>query len=250
MSDEDPRLFEPDSAPAKRRASKPVGPPERPRLASVQPPPLDAQVRLAADGAGVTTASDGLPAGVVKDHSAEKSWAVSRDLDTVGRAMVRQWFPVHYLELYSGPGVLVNERTQEETVGSPLEALLIKRPFDRYVFSDLNPTFAGALESRLRDPSMGEQVAQAETHARCGDANDPAHLEQVCSLIDRERWSSPTWTPLARTCTGARSSSWPAGSSASTCSSTCRSAPSTARCPLGTPTGHGGCSTTPTRCGF
>ncbi len=183
MSDEDPRLFEADSRLPKRRASRPAD--ERRRLTAVQPAAVDPQVRLAADGAGVTTASDGLPARVIKDHSAEKSWAVSRDLDTVGRAMVRQWFPVHYLELFSGPGVLVNERTQEETVGSPLEALLIKRPFDRYVFSDINPTFADALETRLREPSVGEQVVQPETHVCCGDANDPAHLERVCSLIDR-----------------------------------------------------------------
>jgi hypothetical protein len=148
MPDERLRLFDAEPPQRKRPASNPEEP-VRSRLSVVEPAEVDPQVRLSSDGAGLTITSDGLPARIVKDHSAEKSWAVSRDLDTVGRAMVRQWFPVHYLELFSGPGVLLNEGTGEEMVGSPLEALLIRRPFDRYVFSDFNKTCTDALDARL-----------------------------------------------------------------------------------------------------
>lgn len=183
MTDEDLRLFAPEPSQRKPSASTPEEP-ARPHLSVVEPAHLDPQVRLSSDGAGLAIARDGLPARIVKDHSAEKSWAVSRDLDTVGRAMVRQWFPVHYLELFSGPGVLLNEGTGEETVGSPLEALLIRRPFDRYVFSDFNKTCTDALDARLQTPWAQEYTARTEVFVCRGDANDPAHLDEVCSLID------------------------------------------------------------------
>ncbi len=38
---------------------------------------------------------------------------------------------------------------EEEMVGSPLEALLIPRPFDRYVFSDFNAICVDALQARV-----------------------------------------------------------------------------------------------------
>lgn len=45
---------------------------------------------------------------------------VSCDLGTVGRAMGSKWFDVHYLELFCGPGYLLDEATGEELPGSPL----------------------------------------------------------------------------------------------------------------------------------
>jgi three-Cys-motif partner protein len=180
MTGDDLRLFDPEPSAGKPRLKRP----ERPRLVSVDLPPPDPQVRLSSDGAGWAAASDGLPARVVKDHSAEKAWAVSRDLDTVGRAMVRQWFPVNYLELYSGPGLLYNEGSGEEMLGSPLEALLIKQPFSRYVFSDVNPTCTEALKARVRSESLETRVAQTDVLVRHGDANDRAYLDELCALID------------------------------------------------------------------
>jgi len=141
-------------------------------------------MRLTADGAGlVPGTTDGLPVRLVKPHSADKARMVSRDLGTVGRAMARKWFEVHYLELFSGPGYLLDEATREEVPGSPLQALGIARPFDRYVFSDFSDTCADALDRRLAVIRV-ENPAVPPTHVLQGDANDPAHLERVCSLID------------------------------------------------------------------
>lgn len=47
-----------------------------------------------------------------------------------------QWFDVQYLKLFAGPGRLRDEITAEELPGSPLEALEIPSPFDRYIFCD------------------------------------------------------------------------------------------------------------------
>lgn len=134
------------------------------------------QARLNADGASILIGQDGLPVRVVKPHSAQKARLVSRDLGTVTRAMNRQWFDVHYLEVFSGPGVLLDEALGKEIPGSPLEALGLSTPFDRCVFSDFSESFVTALDSRI-GMHPGVNVLQ-------GDANDPAHLKRVCDLID------------------------------------------------------------------
>lgn len=138
------------------------------------------QVRLPARDGLVPSLVDGLPARLVKSHSANKARMVRRDLDTVTTAMKRQWFEVQYLELFSGPGLLLDDVTGEEVPGSPLEALSIKRPFDRYVFSDFAGVCAYALTKRI-DAQFG---ARPDVEVLRGDANDLTHLERVCSLIN------------------------------------------------------------------
>jgi three-Cys-motif partner protein len=97
--------------------------------------------------------------------------------------MNRKWFEVHYLELFSGPGCLLDEATGEELPGSPVQALTITSPFDRYVFSDRSKGCTDALSARIeamRKETPGLPPADVLT----GDANDPAHLARVCDLID------------------------------------------------------------------
>jgi three-Cys-motif partner protein len=108
---------------------------------------------------------------------------VSRDLGTVGRAMNRKWFEVHYLELFSGPGYLWDEATTEEVPGSPIQALTLSKPFDRYVFADFSDVCVDALRTRI-DRLRAQDPDLPPATVRQGDANDPEHLYQVCSLID------------------------------------------------------------------
>lgn len=155
----------------------------RPRHLHVADDPSE-QLRFNRDGAGlVPGTTDGLPVRLVKSHSAEKARMVSRDLGTVGRAMGNKWFDVHYLELFSGPGYLLDDENMEEVPGSPLEALGIQRPFDRYVFSDSSDVCADALERRIR-ALRAQGVSLPQTQVLEGDANDLTHLERVCSHID------------------------------------------------------------------
>jgi len=142
------------------------------------------QVRLNRDGAGlVPGTTDGLPVRLVKPHSAQKARMVSADLGTVGRAMGNKWFELHYLELFCGPGYLLDEATGEEVPGSPLQALGIQRPFDRYVFSDFSDICADALERRIA-ALRTQGIRLPPTEVLPGDANDLAHLERLCSFID------------------------------------------------------------------
>ena len=123
---------------------------------------------------------DGLLVRGVKPHSAEKSRLVSRSIDTVTSAMSSKWFAtkhgLEYLELYSGPGRLLDERTGKEQPGSPLQALAIPKPFSRYVFSDFSDECVDALQARV-----GERN---DVSVLGGDANHSAHLARVAELLN------------------------------------------------------------------
>jgi len=123
---------------------------------------------------------DGLLLRGVKPHSAEKSRLVSRGLGTVTSAMSGKWFSAKYglgyLELYSGPGRLLDERTGREQLGSPMQALELSVPFSRYVLSDFSEECIAALAARVGD--------RADVEIVVGDANDPAHLERVARLLN------------------------------------------------------------------
>jgi three-Cys-motif partner protein len=123
---------------------------------------------------------DGLLVRGVKPHSAEKSRLVSRGLGTVSSAMSGKWFTrkhgLEYLELYSGPGRLLDERTGQEQSGSPLQALAVAKPFGRYVFSDFSEDCVEALRARVGD--------RADVSVVQGDANSPDHLDRVAGLLN------------------------------------------------------------------
>lgn len=123
---------------------------------------------------------DGLLVRGVKPHSAEKSRLVSRSIDTVTSAMSGKWFAtkhgLEYLELYSGPGRLLDERTGKEQPGSPLRALTIPKPFSRYVFSDFSDECVDALQARVGD--------RHDVSVLGGDANNSAHLSRVAELLN------------------------------------------------------------------
>lgn len=125
--------------------------------------------------------ADGLMTRGVHTHSARKAAAVSKSLDTVSVAMANKWFTkeygVQYVELYAGPGLLLDETTANELPGSPIEALAVRKPFARYVFSDFNQDCVDALNARV-----GERD---NVHVLRGDANDQAHLDTVAGLLDQ-----------------------------------------------------------------
>jgi|SRR5215211_2359789 len=127
-----------------------------------------------------TSRDDGRLVRGVKHHSAEKSAMVSRAIGTVSSAMSGKWFTrehgLQYLELYSGPGRLLDEATGNEQLGSPLQALDVRKPFTFYVFNDFSRECVEALYERV-----GER---ADVRVECGDANDPAHLQRLASLLN------------------------------------------------------------------
>jgi three-Cys-motif partner protein len=173
----DGHLFPPDD-PQLTLQPQPRAPEKKRHLKVVRPPERDPRVRLLTDdGAGQGEAEDGLPARVVAPHSAKKAWMVGRYLDTVGRAMARKWFKINYVELFCGPGILL-DRHGDEQPGSPLQAVAIDRPFERYVFCDGSPDCVAAVSRRIVVPSS------SRVDVFCGDANEREHLERVAALLN------------------------------------------------------------------
>ena len=123
---------------------------------------------------------DGLLVRGVKPHSAEKSTLVSRGIDTVSSAMIGKSFAakygVQYLELYSGPGRLLDESTGKEQLGSPLRALGVRKPFTHYAFSDFSPECVAALSARVGKRDNVDVIR--------GDANDLGHLERIGQILN------------------------------------------------------------------
>ena len=123
---------------------------------------------------------DGLLVRGVKPHSAAKSRLVSRGIDTVSSAMSGQWFArefgVEYVEFYSGPGRLLDMSTGKEQLGSPLEALAVRKPFTRYVFADSSQDCIDALSARVGTRPNVDTVR--------GDANDRTHLQRIGEILN------------------------------------------------------------------
>jgi three-Cys-motif partner protein len=123
---------------------------------------------------------DGLLVRGVKPHSAEKSRMVSRGIDTVSSAMSGQWFAskfgVQYVEFYSGPGRLLDVSTGHEQLGSPLEALAVRKPFTHYVFADFSQDCVDALSARIG--------TRPDVDIIRGDANDVAHLQRIGEILN------------------------------------------------------------------
>jgi three-Cys-motif partner protein len=94
--------------------------------------------------------------------------------------MSGKWFAVkhgvQYVELYSGPGRLLDESTGVEQAGSPIRALSVRKPFTHYVLSDFSQGCVDALSTRV-----GERTDVDIVH---GDANDPGHLKRVADLLN------------------------------------------------------------------
>jgi three-Cys-motif partner protein len=125
---------------------------------------------------------DGLLVRGVKAHSARKSAMVTANLDTVTTAMGGKWFAaehgLQFLELYSGPGRLLDETLAKELPGSPLRALDdLRRPFDKYVFNDYSDECVDALKKRVSSHSLDVEVHQ-------GSAFDLVHLETLASRLN------------------------------------------------------------------
>ena len=90
--------------------------------------------------------------------------------------MKRKWETRVYIDLYSGPGMVRVRGTGKFLWGSPLLALQVKNPFDKYIFCESNELALDALKSRV-----GNLFPQANVCYVSGDCN--AMTEEICRFI-------------------------------------------------------------------
>jgi len=126
--------------------------------------------------AEIIAEDDGLPCSEVGAWAADKYALVSLYDRVFSTGMKNKWPTRVYVDLYSGPGFVRVRGTNRMMVGSPLLALGVPDPFDRYIFCESAPDLLGALQARV---SRLSPTAHA-TFIR-GDCNE--RIEDICASI-------------------------------------------------------------------
>jgi three-Cys-motif partner protein len=125
---------------------------------------------------------DGLLARKVALHSLDKAHYAHYYADIVGRSMQNAYpGPLAWVELFAGPGRLYVKDLDSFKTGSPIEALTIPKPFDYYVFADLDPRCTDALRERL----VREVPGRPNVHVLDGDANAAELQDRIVSIVPR-----------------------------------------------------------------
>src|ERR1035438_3971591 len=97
---------------------------------------------------------DGLVVPAVGAWAEEKHRMVALYSTLFPSAMKAKWSRRIYVELYAGAGYSRIRDTSKFIFGSPLLALKVKDPFDKYVFCEENPTNLKALKIRAGQVSQ------------------------------------------------------------------------------------------------
>jgi three-Cys-motif partner protein len=110
---------------------------------------------------------DGLISPEVGAWSEDKHRLVSLYSTLFSSGMKDKWAKRIYIELYAGAGRSRIRQTSKIIVGSPLLALKVKDPFDKYVFCEEDPANLEALKFRVRQTAGDKNVAYVR-----GDCNE------------------------------------------------------------------------------
>src|SRR5262249_32187962 len=90
--------------------------------------------------------------------------------------MKLKWDARVYIDLFAGAGMLRLRESGKILLGSPLLALQVKDPFDKYIFCEKNPQSIEALRVRVERHFPKADVSFIE-----GDCNENA--EEICAQI-------------------------------------------------------------------
>jgi three-Cys-motif partner protein len=99
---------------------------------------------------GNRTADDGLPFEEIKPHSLDKHSVIAYCLSMWAGATLNKWQSRVYIDLFSGPGLAKVKTTGEIVKTSPMIALEVDHPFNRYIFCDKSAKYIQALEERVK----------------------------------------------------------------------------------------------------
>ncbi len=122
----------------------------------------------------IDLADDGLPSLEAGPWAEDKYRRVGMYAEMFATGMKHRWDERVYLDLFAGPGHVRIRGTNRIVMGSPLIALSLRDPFDRYVFCDQDPNAIDALAARCARVND-----RADVRLVRGDAN-----EQLSEIID------------------------------------------------------------------
>jgi three-Cys-motif partner protein len=90
--------------------------------------------------------------------------------------MKNKWDYRVCIDLFAGPGLVSVRESQKFLWGSPIRALTVKEPFDKYIFCEANPVALNALRTRVT-----RMFPNADVSFVSGDCND--QVEQIKAAI-------------------------------------------------------------------
>jgi three-Cys-motif partner protein len=124
----------------------------------------------------VDVLSDDLFCPEVGKWAEEKHGLVSYYAKLFSTGMKNKWEERVYIELYAGAGYAKVRDTPRTIAGSPIQALLLEDPFDKYIFCEADSRSLDALKARVKQVAPSAQVAYIE-----GDCND--HVDEILAEI-------------------------------------------------------------------
>jgi three-Cys-motif partner protein len=101
--------------------------------------------------------------------------------------MKKKWGKRVYIDLYAGAGYCRIQDSSTVLKGSPILALTVQHPFDKYIFCEENAQLMAALQIRAK-----RNAPNADVDYVAGNCN--LEIERVCTLIPR---ASPDSTVLS-----------------------------------------------------
>ncbi len=119
---------------------------------------------------------DGLPYSDVGAWAEDKYALVGLYDRLFSTGMKNKWPTRVYIDLYSGPGFVRVRSTGRMMVSSPLLALGVPNPFDKFIFCESQPALLEALRARVNRLSP-----KADASFVLGDCNEK--VEEICAQI-------------------------------------------------------------------
>lgn len=131
-----------------------------------------------AEEASIAAQDDGLCHEEVGSWVEDKHRLVALYDELFSTGMKYKWDARVYIDLYSGSGLVRVRDTDRFLWGSPILALMVKDPFDKYVFCESNPESMDALQKRVERLFPNMEVSFVP-----GDSNEL--VERICSDIPK-----------------------------------------------------------------
>jgi three-Cys-motif partner protein len=126
----------------------------------------------------ITPRDDGLPFAVVGPWAEDKYSLVSLYDSLFSTGMKNKWDCRVYIDLFSGPGLVSLQSSNRFLWGSPIQALLVKDRFDKYIFCERSPQYLDALKARVGVVSPASDVSFV-----LGDCNE--RVDTICEYIPK-----------------------------------------------------------------
>lgn len=133
---------------------------------------------MASQRENLLTEDDGLVCPEVGGWTEDKYRLIALYDELFSTSMKNRWDQRVYIDLYSGDGINRVQGTNRFLKASPLTALTVTAPFDKYIFCEEHPKLLEALKIRVRRMAPG-----AEVNFVAGSCD--TRIEEICEHIPK-----------------------------------------------------------------